>query len=203
MTFSGAVGEVVGCRGPHGFYIRSRPRKSDKTPTPRQLDVRSKLATAMQFLKPVKEIVYKGFAGAHRSRSKTAAMNAAASHMLNYAMEGTFPDITVNPAAVRLSRGTLLPLLDIALQRSGSEITVSWSTIVSPFSGHADDRVRVVCYNLRERSVTVGKARRSDGMVTMDLSELPLGSNTLVYAYACDRERKQFANSQFLGEVGL
>lgn len=203
LTFSGTVGDVVGCMGPYGFYIRSRPRKSDKSPSPKQREARTRLGMAMAFLKPLKEIIYKGFASAHPSRSKTTAMNAAASHMLNYAMEGEFPDISINPAAVRLSRGTLMPLLDTSLEQNGSEITVSWSPMFSQFSGHADDRVTVICYNLLEESVLIGKAARHDGMLAMDLTELPADSTSLIYVFVADRNRKQFSNSQFLGRVNL
>lgn len=203
LTFSGTVGDVVGCKGPHGFYIRSRPRRSDRAPSPKQLEARNKLGMAMRFLKPLKEMIYVGFAGAHGSRSKTTAMNAAASHLLNYAMEGEFPDITVNPAAVRLSRGTLMQLPDISFEQTGSEITVMWLPFVSPFSGHADDCVMVACYNLQERSVTVGEAVRSDGLATLDLSELPVDSTSLIYVCVADRDRKRFSNSQFLGRITL
>ncbi|RQP15310.1 MAG: hypothetical protein EAS52_15555 [Parapedobacter sp.] len=201
LAFSGAVGDVVGCMGPFGFYIRSRPRKSDKTPSPKQRAARSKLGMAMGFLKPLKEIIYMGFANAHRSRSKTAAMNAAASHMLNYAIEGDFPDISINPAAVRLSRGTLMQLPDVSLEQTGSEITVMWSPMLSPFSGHADDRVMVICYNLEEESVEVGEAKRQDGLLTLDLSELPVDSTSLIYVCVAERNGKQFSNSQFLGRI--
>jgi len=201
LTFSGSVGDVVGCQGPYGFYIRSRPRKSEKAPSRKQREARTKLGMAMAFLKPLKEIIYVGFASAHPSRSKTAAMNAAASHLLNYAMEGEFPDISINPAAVRLSRGTLMPLPDVSLEQTGSEITVMWSPMLSPFSGHADDRVMVICYNLEEESVEVGEAVRQDGLLTLDLSELPVGSTSIVYVCVADRNGKQFSNSQFIGRI--
>src|SRR5690606_10197889 len=146
LSFSGVLGDVVGCNGPSGFYIRSRPKRSGKAPSPKQQDARSRLATVMRFLKPLKEIIYMGFAQAHPSRSKTTAMNAAASHMLNYAVEGEFPDITINPAAVRLSRGSLAPLPDIAYEQVGSSVAITWSPLMPRFSGHSDDTVMAICY---------------------------------------------------------
>lgn len=192
---------MVGCNGPSGFYIRSRPKRSGKAPSPRQQDAQSRLATVMRFLKPLKEIIYMGFAQAHPSRSKTTAMNAAASHMLNYAVEGAFPDITINPAAVRLSRGTLAPLPDIAYEQVGSTVTITWSPLLPRFSGHRDDIVMAVCYNLQERSVSVVEALRCEGLATLDLFELPRHSSSLMYMCVCDRDRKQFSSSQFLGEI--
>lgn len=195
------MGDIVGCNGPTGFYIRSRPQRSEKAPSPKQRDARSRLAAVMRFLKPLKEIIYMGFAQAHPSRSRTTAMNAAASHMLNYAVEGSYPDITINPAAVRLSRGTLAPLPDAAYEQTGSAVTVTWNPMLLKYSGNADDRVMAICYNLRERSVMVVEAMRSDAMATLDLVELPLNSTSLIYVLVVDRDKKQFSNSQFLGKV--
>lgn len=201
LAFSGVLGDVVVCNGPTGSYIRSRPRRSEKAPSVRQKQVRSRLATTMRFLKPLKEIIYAGFAKAHPSRSRTTAMNAAASHMLNYAVEGSFPDITINPAAVRLSRGTLAALPDAGYEQVGSAVTVTWSSLCAALSGHPDDVVTAVCYNLRERSVVVTEALRSDEMASLDLFELPQNSTSLIYVLVADRDRKQFSNSQFLGKV--
>src|SRR5690606_7384065 len=201
LSFSGVLGDVVGCNGPSGFYIRSRPKRSGKAPSPKQQNARSRLATVMRFLKPLKEIVYMGFAQAHPSRSKTTAMNAAASHMLNYAVEGEYPDISINPAAVRLSRGALASLPDVAHEQVGSEVTVTWSPFLPKFSGNSDDIVMAICYNLEERSVMVTKALRSDGLATLDLFELPANGTSLIYVCVADRGRKVFANSQFVGKI--
>ncbi len=201
LAFSGALGDIVGCNGPTGFYIRSRPQRSEKAPSPKQRDARSRLAAVMRFLKPLKEIIYMGFAQAHPSRSRTTAMNAAASHMLNYAVEGSYPDITINPAAVRLSRGTLAPLPNAAYEQVGSAVTLTWHPMLPRFSGNADDLVMAVCYNLQERSVLVVEAIRNDGFATLDLVELPLNSTSLIYVLVADRDKKQFSNSQFLGKV--
>ena len=201
LAFSGILGDVVGCNGPTGFYIRSRPQRSEKAPSAKQQQVRSRLAVVMRFLKPLKEIIYVGFAQAHPSRSRTTAMNTAASHMLNYAVEGSFPDITINPAAVRLSRGTLAALPDAGYEQIGSAVTVTWSPLFATFSGHADDVVTAVCYNLKEQSVLVSTALRSDEMAVLDLAELPPNSTSLIYVLAADRDRKQFSNSQFLGKI--
>jgi len=202
LAFSGALGDVVGCNGPTGFYIRSRPQRSEKAPSPKQRDARSRLGAVMRFLKPLKEVIYMGFAHAHPSRSRTTAMNAAASHMLNYAVEGSYPDITINPAAVRLSRGTLAGLPNAAYVQVGTAVTVTWDPLLPRFSGNADDRVMAVCYNLQERSVMVVEALRSDAMATIDLFEMPPNTTSLMYVLVADRDKNQFSNSQFLGKVG-
>ncbi len=201
LTFSGAVGEMVGCNGPHGFYIRSRPRKRGKAPSAKQLEMRAKLGLAMAFLKPLKAIIYRGFLTRDTVKNKVSAMNAAASHVLNHAIIGEYPDLQIDPAAVRLSRGMLLGLPEVEVRLSGAAVEVTWSTGVPPFSGYADDCVTAVAYNTAERTVMAGEAIRGAGGVSVDVSDEPPGSELLVYAYVADREGKQFSNSQFLERV--
>ena len=201
FTFSGRVGEVVGCTGAHGFYVRSRPRKSRSQATPRQLEVREKFAMASGFLKPLKELIYEGFLGAHPRGNKVSAMNAAVSHLINHAINGEFPDLTVNPAEVRLSRGKLAKLAITGFGRKDRSVEVNWEYGGARASGHSDDRVRVVVYNLQEKTVMINDTVRQSGEITVDVAEEPTGSELLVYVYVADRRGKWFSNSQFLGKV--
>lgn len=201
LTFSGKVGDLVGCKGAHGFYIRSRPRKSRKPPTPKQLEVRARLAMVMGFLKPLKTIIHEGFSTTHGVVNKVTAMNAASSHLLNHGVLGDYPDIHIDPAEVRLSRGNLVGLVMVELRELPGKVEATWPPIATPFSGYNDDRVTLVCYNPAERSVMATGVMRSEGTLTVDVSDEPPGSQLLVYLYVADRERKQFSNSQFLGTL--
>ncbi|GGG88416.1 hypothetical protein GCM10007415_23060 [Parapedobacter pyrenivorans] len=201
LAFSGAVGDMVGCKGPHGFYIRSRPRKSHKEPTARQLEVRARLALVMGFLKPLKAVIHLGFSATNTTRTKMSAMNAAASHVLNHAIAGEYPDLQIEPEEVRLSRGMLQGLADVGIGMLGTSVDVTWSTEPPQFIGYPDDRVTIVVYHPAEKTVMVGKVSRDAGAVSVDVSDEPTGSELLVYACVSDRDRKEFSNSQFLGRI--
>lgn len=192
---------MVGCNGPHGFYIRSRPRKPAKAPTQRQLEVRARLGLAMSFLKPLKAIIYRGFVADWSVRTKITAMNAAASHVLNHAIVGEFPNLQIDPAEVRLARGTLAGLLQAAFHAAGASVVVNWSPELLPFAGNTDDEVTVLVYNPSEKTVLAAATTRGAGTAAVDVSEESLGSELLVYACVCDRDGRRFANSQFLGRT--
>lgn len=201
FAFSGRLGDLVGCKGPNGFYLRSRPRKSRKPPTAKQLEVRARLALVMRFLKPLKEIIYEGFSNKQLNIGKMSSMNAASSHLLNQGLEGSYPDMAINPAAVRLSRGNLVGLANVQLHPYPDRIDMTWLATATHYNGYSDDWVRLVCYNPAERSVVVNEAIRSEGALTVDVSEEPPGSELLLYCYVADRDGKQFSTSQFLGTV--
>jgi len=203
LTFSGKVGDMVGCKGAHGFYIRSRPKKIKSPASPKQLEVRARLALATGFLKPLKAVIHEGFSGTYPVNNKVSAMNAAASHVLNHALIGDYPDLRIDPAEVRLSRGTLGKLTITKFGMANASVEVFWLPMVSSFSGHGDDRVKVVVYNPTEKTVMASEALREIGQATVDISDEPPGSELLVYVCISDRDNKQFSNSQFLGKVRI
>src|SRR5690606_1243652 len=125
----------------------------------------------------------------------------AASHVLNHAIAGEYPDLQIEPEEVRLSRGMLQGLADVEIGMSGTAMDVIWSTEPPQFIGYPDDRVTIVVYHPAEKTVMVGKVSRDAGAVSVDVSDEPPGSELLVYACVSDRDRKEFSNSQFLGRI--
>lgn len=201
LTFSGAVNDMVGCRGTYGFYVRKRPRRSHKDPTPKQLEARERLSMVVAFLKPLKEMIYDGFGDKRRTGGRTQAMNAATSHVLNHAVTGTYPELHIDPAEVRLSRGGLPGLVQAGAMRVGNTVVVNWSPDMTPESGFPDDLVRAVVYNPSERTVMTGMVSRETGTLTVNIADETPGSELLVYVCVSDRDGKVFANSQFLGRM--
>ncbi|GAA4777947.1 hypothetical protein GCM10023231_00480 [Olivibacter ginsenosidimutans] len=202
-AFSGVVGDVVGCNGPFGFYIRSRPKRKKRKPSPGQVEWRAKLALAIRFLAPLKEIVYRGWAMPSGPKCKTAAMNRAVSLTVSVAVEGSFPDLKINPEKIQLSRGSLCKLLELSMSVTHKIVEVKWLSGLTVFPAFADDTVYVVAYHVGEKIVLGALAERIHANVTIDLSAEPIGSEWLVYACVSTREGKRFANSQFIGKIIL
>jgi len=198
-AFSGSIGEIVGCKGPFGFYIRRKPRKSKKQPTQRQLEWREKMAMAAGFLAPLKEIVYLGFATSYGSHTKTIAMNRAVSMLIQHALEGEYPNFYINPAAVVLSRGALSRLRDLQVGFINRKLRIQWSALLPTFNGFADDRVYILAYNTTERTVVVEMIERRAGVMEVDLRTESAGSELLVYVCVSTYDGKKFSNSQYLG----
>lgn len=204
FTFSGRVGDVVACKGPTGYYLRSRPRKSSKPPTAKQLEARAKLAMAMDFLTPLREIVYLGFSNKTNERNKTGSLNRAVSHLTRYAIVGQYPDIAINPAEVRLSQGGLSRLLGATISSyTDGQLRVSWNTGAPQSLAFGDDRVFVLAYQESTKHLLVGESHRHTGSASVDISAEPTGSEWLVYAFVAERNLARFSDSQFLGKIRI
>ena len=198
--FSGSVGGFVGCMGPFGFYVRSKPRKSAKAPTQKQLENRIKMGLIGNFLRPFKEMIYLGFASSHHVKSKTAAMNMAVAHAMRNAIGGAFPELYIRPDQVMLSKGNVQKLNKVAVRLEDQHLYVQWSTSVNNFNAFADDCVYLLCYNVQQKTLTVSDKMRREGTINLNLKAEPHQSRLLVYACVSSRAGKFFSNSQYLGE---
>ncbi len=201
FAFSGTIGDLVGCKGPFGYYVRSRPRKSTKPPSSKQLEAREKMKLVMGFLEPLRPIIHLGFLSSHGSFSKTAAMNRAVSHVYHYALEGEYPHLVINPANVRLSQGTLKGLEIKEMKLIHDQIQLRWEPNANKKNAFKDDKLFFVTYNVAERFAAIVVVPRASGNVTVNVADEPIGSQLHVYVCIGDRDEKCFSNSQFLGTL--
>ncbi|SEL09645.1 DUF6266 family protein [Parapedobacter koreensis] len=199
FTFSGRLGDMVGCMGPSGFYVRSRPRKSTKPPTIRQLETRARMALVAKFLNPIRELISLGFASQQDRRSKAGAFGRATAHALRKAVAGTYPDLSIDPGEVLLSRGGLAGLGKPALAVAEPSLTVTWVPYTDRMRAFADDTVYAVAYHADAGALATGIATRGSGTVNIDISGERAGSELLVYVCVAERDHREFSNSQFLG----
>lgn len=200
FTFSGTIGDLVGCKGPFGFYVRSRPRKSIKPPSVNQLAARKKMKQVMDFLAPLRPIIHLGFALPRGQDSKTAAMNRAVSHVYHNALEGEYPDFAINPAKVRISQGALKGLEITGINIVGDHLRLHWEPgHLNKRDAFADDIVYVVVYNLMDQVAPMGLFSRNACNACLDIADEPKGSQLLVYVCVGERDNRLFSNSQFLG----
>lgn len=199
FQFQGKVGNLVGCLGPFGYYIRQLPAATAKAPTPAQLAVRQRMKIVIAFLSPLRAVIYQGFCGPGRL-NKTAAFNKATSHALSHAVSGTYPDLAIAPEGVRLSRGSLQGLFNPACVLLDGQIRLTWANAGSVFTAHDDDVVSLLVYNPKAGTAQLAEGLREDGVAKLSVADEPPGSRLLVYAYVCSRHGKRYSDSQFLGE---
>src|SRR5882672_1771151 len=122
--FVGKVGTVVGSTWYGIPYMKAKHSKRTKRISKKEKQNRSKFAMAHSWLQPLLGFVREGFKNfSPRSRG----FNAAKSHLLKNAFEGLQPDISINPALVKLSAGDLPLPGDITAEKSGpSKIIFTW-----------------------------------------------------------------------------
>lgn len=103
--FSGKAGSVIGSSWKSIDYIKGLPKKRTKPMSEEQLIQQARFGTLTRFLMPLTPMVRIGY-GQIQSDYATA-MNVAIQQNLGRAVTGTYPDFSLDYAAVRISEGRL------------------------------------------------------------------------------------------------
>jgi hypothetical protein len=137
----GSVGNVVMYTMHGKNFIRSKPSKYKDRKSEAQLAQRARMQVVTGFLISFKELIRKTYAGEAVGR---APYHAAKSQVMMHAIEGSYPDFTINKKAALLSKGPL-PLpgeVSVSLQEGG--LLVEWSDSAANLKQHGRDNLVVI-----------------------------------------------------------
>ncbi len=102
--FNGKVGNVVGSTWKGISYMRAKAPSVKRKASDKQIAHRTRFRLAAKFLQSLYPIIEIGFKNLTIHRSP---QNAAMAELMNYAVEGEYPDFKINLENVTLSIGTL------------------------------------------------------------------------------------------------
>jgi len=108
-AFSGKVGNVVGAMWKGIAYMRILPASVANPKTDKQLAQRDRFTTILMFLQPLTQFLRIGF---KNFAVKMTAFNSAMSYNIKNAIQGTYPNFTIDYPNALVSRGNLAPALN-------------------------------------------------------------------------------------------
>ncbi len=199
--FTGKVGTVIGSSWKGIPYIKGAYKKRTAKAGPGERANRNKFALAQNWLSPVVSFVREGF----RNYSPgVEGFLAAKSWMLKNSFIGTPPDISIDPALVKLSHGTLPLSADLTVELiEENKVKFSWNTEKLP-DGNAKDQAMMMAYDIDNRQVfcqVTGQFRETG----TDSMELHATKNRIYHIYfafvANDRSRQ--SDSIYLGTIQI
>ncbi|GGG72741.1 hypothetical protein GCM10007415_00050 [Parapedobacter pyrenivorans] len=202
--FSGKVGNVVGAHWRGIDYMRSLPRVNKGRPvTEEQLMHRVRFAAAVVFAKPISYVFNVGYG--KLAKQKLTGYNLAVRQIYKEAIIGEHPDVSVDPALVRISAGDLVrPFNPSAEALPGQVLRVSWIDNTKPRtkSDHSDQAI-VVAYNAAkaEYQYDIGSAKRLDEELLLELPDYFAGDEVHVYLGMVSKTGGIACNSLYLGTV--
>ncbi|MBE8722034.1 DUF6266 family protein [Sphingobacterium pedocola] len=179
--------------------ISNFAKKKTGDGTDGRLEVWLRFKVARQFLTPLTRLINMGFAT--KKRGKTP-LGRAMSYTLKGCMEGTYPDIRVNPELVQLSNGSAVIPLDAVALRQDGVIQISWRPDSDGIACFHDDGVIVCAYHVESAVAGINEttAIRSDGRTELVLPVQLVDKPVHVYAMAHCRHKKNFSRTVYLGE---
>ena len=200
--FSGKIGNVVGCKGETGYYVRSIPSHTVNPQTERQQSQRGKFAQAMQFartLTPFLRISYREFAGAGKP------YHAAVSSFLKNAVVETDSGCAIDFAKALISRGSLTAVHQAEIASSDHKITFTWTDNSGEGNAAPTDVTLLVAFNkTRWMAVyTDAAACRSDEKADLCIPADWDGDELAVYLGFRSKDGETVANSVYFSQTIL
>lgn len=192
---SGKVGNIVGYRRKGKDLVRVQAASISDAKTPKQLKQRQKVATVMEFLKPILPFIRIGYKNYAQGRT---AYNTATSFLLKRCLtENEKGETEINYRRVMVSIGFLLPAMDATATYSEHRMTFAWTDNSGTGNAESTDTVMLLVHN-KEKGANVydmNAALRSDGTATLALPKDWEGDTLVAYLSFVSADGEEVSNS--------
>lgn len=195
--FSGKLGNVVGCKGKNGYYLRTRPEKYRDAKSKGQMQQRSKFMLANELLKNFTPLLRIGYRYCDGKRSGfTAAMSYVMANAICQGEEGT----SIDYEKVKIAQGTLTTATEAKVELEKSKAIFTWKDNSGRGDAQPEDNVMTLVYNRMKGQAVyqLHSAQRSDGYCELPLPEEWQKEDLTVYIALENEERMCVSNSECL-----
>ena len=199
----GKIGNVEGYLWKGIPVIRAERRKTNKPPTEKQLIARKRMAVVSNFINTMTNFVRAGFEVFAQHETFTAN-NAAKSYQLLNAVQGEYPDFSINYAAVKVSRGVLPPAESPQVTPATNGLTFTWAVdpLMNFYNRQSQVMLLVYAPELNKSFYVLSGARRTAGTEFMELSDEFKNQELHCYIAFVADDRKAISDSLYVGEIG-
>ncbi|RQO70522.1 hypothetical protein DBR43_21150 [Pedobacter sp. KBW06] len=199
--FHGRVGNLVGYTLKGKNVIRMIG-KSNKPLTPARKANCEKMKVVNEILKPSLPVIRTGFrlvvAGTDRNE-----YNEAVSYNKKNAVQGEYPNISLDYTKVLLSMGTLPVAANPTISQLEEKITFSWDKPDIPMSQYDTDRAMLVIYfpDLKKTSCQLIGAQRVEGKDVITISSEHINERMEAYISFAKQDGREISNSVHVGSL--
>src|SRR5690606_18007786 len=202
--FSGKVGNVVGAHWRGIDYMRALPRISKGRPvTEEQLIHRVRFAAAVTFAKPISYVFNVGYG--KLAKQKLTGYNLGVRQIFKEAIVGEHPDVSVDPALVRISAGDLVRPRNPTVEALPDQtVRLTWVDHTRDgIKADHSDRVIAVVYNAAKAEYVydTASAKRLDQELLLELPDYFAGDEVQVYLGMVSKTGGIACDSLYLGTV--
>lgn len=205
--FTGKVGTVVGTYWKGRYVMRGLAPNVENPRTDAQQDNRLRMTLIGRLAGAVLPLVDLGYY-AQAERARIAPINIYTSvNLTNAAIQGDYPDLTLNPASLQLSAGDiLLPGSPAATNDSPGVINITWTdnSGLTPQT-RSTDHILALLLNTARNASSFDLTTATRGDESLSLSYPPLWSGETAYLYlaATSPDNTQASPSLMAAEIQL
>ncbi len=199
--FSGGIGNAVGSLWKGIGCMRSYAAKISNPRTDLQQDHRQKIAVTMKFLRPLTQFLNIGF---KNYTDKMTAINAAMSYNYHNALQGTYPDNTIDYHNVLIARGPLTPALNQEVVSTvAGTVIFTWDDNSDEADASPLDKSLLVVYNQEKNQAVYfnGLTDRAELTQSVTVPNSFTGDQVHCYLGFITADGKLLSNSRYAGVV--
>ena len=205
----GIFGQPTGRIGNVVFYILNGQLVSrmigeqKNTPSLKQKGNRKTMKVVMDALKPLQRFIKLGFE--HKAKGTVCnPFNLATSYNKQNAVQGQFPNISINYTKLKLSSGTLPLAKDLKITKTAGGLIVKWDATHQWAGDQYDDAVMVALYHPlhKKSSLFLNAGKREQGECFLELTDENV-LNEPIEAYLCFKsaDGESISDSTYLGNL--
>ncbi|HMK04970.1 MAG TPA: DUF6266 family protein [Ferruginibacter sp.] len=198
--FNGKVGPVVGSSWKGIDIMKSKSKRSNKTPSQAQLVQQSKFSLVAGFINGISSLLKNSFKAVSGPMSE---MNSALRYHLEHAITGTYPAFTLDYVQVLVSKGQLLNATNTtAAAAAGGNVQFNWTDNSGIAMADATDKSILVTYcpALKRFAFNSAGPGRSAGTANLDASVFN-GQTVHTWIGFISADGKEAATSIYTGQV--
>ena len=199
--FHGRIGNLVGYTL-NGKYIIRKIGRSTKPLTPGRKANCQKMTLVNEILSPSLPAIQVGYrlvvAGTDRNE-----YNEAVSYNKKNALQGTYPNTSLDYSKVLLSMGTLPVAIHPTLSQTGDKITFNWEVTADQAYQYANDRAMLVVYfpDLKVSRCDLIGARRIEGTHTLNINQEHVNERMEAYISFVKDNGREVSDSVYAGAL--
>ncbi|SMC44921.1 DUF6266 family protein [Pedobacter africanus] len=196
--FNGKLGNLVSYNLKGKQVIRKIGRTT-KAPSTAQLAVRQKLLAINTFLKPILPFINVGFELEAAGTDKNPH-NIATAYNVKHALQGEYPNISIDYSRVMVSMGALPSALTPAASVTGTLLTFTWGVAADMDWSIKNDRAMLLIYcpELGKAVYSFSGTRRSTGTDGLELPPAYLGKALHCYIAFKSSNGKKVSDSVWI-----
>lgn len=205
----GLFGHPTGRMGNTVFYTlygqgvcRSIGEQNDPS-TPKQKARRTRMSLTMEILKPLQKFIKQGFE--HKAKGTVCnPFNLATSYNIQHALQGEYPNLSIDYTKIKLSSGTLPLAKDLKITKTDEGLQVSWDGTHQWAGDQYDDLVMVALYHPKDKnaSIFLNAGKRDQGVCDVHLDQ-EKWMDEPIEAYLCFKsaDGTSVSDSVYLGNI--
>ncbi|MES2455796.1 MAG: DUF6266 family protein [Bacteroidota bacterium] len=198
--FQGQLGTAYGCFWRMMDLIKAMPRKSNRPPTSKQLDVQAKFTLMAGWLGAIGNLIKFAY---FNKKSNQSAMNAAVAYNIENAITGVAPNYTIDYAKVLLSTGALEEPYHLGISTDeDAEIEFNWELHpAGTINSNPTDKLSFVIYNPAKQKfvMLLNVVNRSALTYAVALPVEFSGDNVHPYVVVVNEERTLACKTKYAG----